>query len=130
MGLDAIQPADDQDGAVQYLEHPFRFTGKVHMAGGVQKTDGPIPQAEHGLAEEDGDAPAALQLVGIHGRVSPVHPAGLTQLAGGIEDGFRQGGFPGVHMGQESQGELFPRLQTRIAHVVPPPEKEQWKSGS
>ncbi len=84
VGLYAVDAADDQDGVVQHLEHPLRFTGEVHVAGGVQQRHVPRPQRQVGLAGEDGDAPLPLQLVGVHGGVAAVHPPGPAQQPGAI----------------------------------------------
>ena len=84
VGLDAVDAADHQDGVVQHLQHPLRLAGEVHMAGRIQQGHVPVPQCELRLAHEDGDAPAALQLVDVHGGVAVVNAARLPQTAGTI----------------------------------------------
>ena len=70
------------------------------MAGGVQQGDFQLPRLEHRLLGEDGNAPLPLQLVGVQEGVLVIHPAQAADLAGGVEKGLGQGGFPRVHVGQ------------------------------
>ena len=45
--------------------------------------------------------------MGIQEGVSVVHPAQGLDGPGGVEEGLREGGFPGVHMGQHAQHQFF-----------------------
>ena len=113
MGLDAVGPADDQDGAVQHPEGALHLGGEVHMARGVQQRGLQLPQREHGLFGKDGDAPLPLQLLSVQERVPVVHPAQGAEAAGFVQDCLRQRRLPRVHMGQQARTNPFDRLVFR-----------------
>ena len=120
VGLDAVRPADHQNGVIQHLEHPLRLGGEIHMARGVQQGQLPAAPLHMGLGGEDRDAPLPLQGVVVHGRVAVIHPPQAPQQAAAVEDGLRQGGLPRVHVGQEAHGgtihiihKLYPFIFTR-----------------
>ena len=107
VALDAVRPADDEDGAVQHGKDPLRLGGEVHMAGGVQQLDPRVPGGEGGLLRIDGDAPLPLLDVGIQEGVPVVHPAQLADGAALVEQGLGEGGLASVHVGQDAQDQLF-----------------------
>ncbi len=105
MALHPVGAADDQKGAVQHPEGSLRFGGEVHVAGGVQQGDFQIPGGQHGLLGEDGDAPLPLHGVRVQKGVPVVYPAQLPDGPALVQQGLRQGGFSGVHVGQQAQAE-------------------------
>ena len=107
VGLDPVGGGDHQDGVVQHLEGAFHLRGEVHVAGGVQEGHRHSLGAEQGLLGEDGDAPGPLQVVGVQVGVPVVHPAQGGDGPGGVQQGLGEGGFAGVHMGQDADDQLF-----------------------
>ena len=45
--------------------------------------------------------------MGIERGAAVIHPAQLSYAAAGIEHGFRESRFTGVHMGQNADNKLF-----------------------
>ena len=107
VGLDPVGGGDHQDGVVQHLEGALHLRGEVHVAGGVQEGHRHFLGAEQGLLGEDGDAPGPLQVVGVQVGVPVVHPAQGGDGPGGVQQGLGEGGFAGVHMGQDADDQLF-----------------------
>ena len=114
MGLDPGGGADHQHGGIQHLEGPLHLPGEVHVARGVQQGDLRLRQGQQGLLGEDGDAPTALLLVGVQEGVPVVHPAQSPQLAGGVEQGLRQGGLARVHVGQYADHQFLHRFAPAV----------------
>ena len=77
------------------------------MAGGVQKGDGQLRGLEDSLLGEDGDAPGPFQVVGVQEGIPVVHPAQLLYGSGSVEQGLREGGLAGIHVGQDSDDKSF-----------------------
>ena len=127
VSLDAVRPADHQNGVVQHLEGALHLGGKVHMPRGVQQRQLQLPQGQPGLLGEDGDAPLPLLRIGIRHRVLVVHPSHPPGLAGNVEQGLGQCGLARVHMGQQASTNTFDRLFSRLpAHKRSSPVKTYW----
>ena len=88
VALYAVSAGDHQHGAVQHLQRPLHFGGKIHMAGGVQQRHPGISQFQHRLLGENGDAPLPLHGVGIQKSVLMVHPAQAADGPGAVQQGF------------------------------------------
>ena len=88
MALYAVSTGDHQHGAVQHLQRPLHFGGKVYMARGVQQRHPGISQFQHRLLGENGDAPLALHGVGIQKSVLMVHPAQAADGSGPVQQGL------------------------------------------
>ena len=89
MGLDAVGPADHQNGAVHHLQSPLHLAGKIHMAGGVQQRDLQLLQGQNRLLGENRDSPLPFLGVRIQKGVLVVYPAQFFQLPAAIEHSFR-----------------------------------------
>ena len=103
MGLHAVGAADDQHGIVHDLQRSFRLGREVRVPRRVQQGQLPAAPAHAGLGREDRDAPLALQRVEVQGRIPVVHPPEAPQGPAAVEDGFCQGGFARVHVGQQAE---------------------------
>ena len=102
LGLHAAHRVKDADGAVQHPKRAFHLDGEVHVARGVDDIDDATLPLAGGHRRSDGDA--ALLLLGhpVHDRGAVVHLAHLVGAAGVIEDALRQGGLPGVDVGNDA----------------------------
>ena len=117
MRLDPVGATDDQNGVIQHLEGALRLCGEVYVSGGVQKGHGQRASLQTGLFGEDGDPPGPFQAVGIQKSILMIHPAQPLQLPSLIQHGFREGGFPCVHMGQKTYTNmLFWRILWQMVH--------------
>ena len=76
------------------------------MAGGVDEGETAVGGVQPGLFGEDGNAPGPLQVVGVQKGVPVIHPAQSSAGTAAIEQGFGQGGFSGVHMGQQTGADM------------------------
>ena len=120
VGLHPVGSGDDQHRAVQHAQRPLRLGGEVHMARGVKQGQAPLPQRQHGLLGENGDAPLPLQAVGIEEAVAVIDPSQLFQFSREVEHGLGQGGLSRVHMGQNAQHRIAFIHHTRILPAFPP----------
>ena len=110
VALHPVSAADDQDGVVHHLQRPLRLGGEIHVAGGVQQRQLGFRQPEQGLLGEYGDAPGALERVGVQKGVAVVHAPQFAQGAGAVEQGLAERGLAGVHMGQYADDQTFHRV--------------------
>lgn len=76
------------------------------MAWGVKEGDIHIFQGDFRLFGEDGDAAVFFQFEGIEESVFVVYAAGAADGAGAVEDAFCEGGFAGVYVGEDADGEF------------------------
>ena len=106
MALGAVGGGDHQDGAVEDLEGALGLGGEVHVAGGVEEGELEVREGEDGLLQEDGDAALALDGVVVQEGVGVIHAAEGAQGAAAVEEGFGEGGFTGVNVGEDAGGEL------------------------
>ena len=109
MALHAVRSADHQHGVIQHLQGALSLGGKIHMAGGIQQSNGSIARRKQRLLGKDGDAARFFQAVGVQKGVSVIHPPQLADGTGAVEHGLGEGGLAGVHMGQNAQYDLFLR---------------------
>lgn len=72
------------------------------MAGGVHQGDLPVFRLENCLLGENGDAPAAFQLMGVQKGVPVIHPSQPPPGAGLKQQRLGQRGLSRIHMGQQS----------------------------
>ena len=114
MGLNAA--ADNEYCIIQRLKSALSLGGKVHMAGGIQKSHGKIPKLEYGLLGEYGDATLLFKAVGIQECILMIHPAKASKGSCGIQQPLGKGGFAGVHMGQHTYGNRA-FLCINISHI-------------
>ena len=116
MRLHAVGAGDDQHRAVQHLQRPLHFRGKVRVAGGVQQDHGAPRQFKARLLGEDRNPPLALQAVGVKKAVPMIHTPQLFQFSGTKQHGLGQGGLPRVHMGQHADHSLLFVAHTRYCN--------------
>ena len=88
VALDAVGAGDHQHGAVQHLQRPLHFGGKVYMARGVQQRHTGLPQFQHRLLGKDGNAPLPLHGVGVQKGVLMVHPPQTADGSGPVQQGL------------------------------------------
>ena len=90
---------DENDGAVDHIEDPLDLTAEVGVAGRIDDVDARVlPQDARALGE-DGDAPLALEIVGIHGALA--HPLVLAERAGLLQELVDQRGLAVVDVGND-----------------------------
>jgi len=103
VGLDAVGAVDDQDSAVENGHGALGLGGEVHVARRVHQGHIQMPGLQQGQLGENGDAPAALQVMGVEKRVPMIHPSQLPPGTRAVEQCFRQGRLTRIHMGQQSR---------------------------
>ena len=118
MTLHAVRPADHQHRAVQHLQRPLHFCGKIHMSGSIQKRHLPVSQSQTGLFGEYGNSPGPLHGVRVQEGVPVIHPPQLPDAALQVQDRLRQSGFSGVHMGQKADVYVLFRLFRRVVFSI------------
>ena len=88
---------DQHQRAVHHVEDALDLAAEIGVAGGVDDVDaGVLPDQRSGLGQ-DGDAPFALQVVGIQRPLG--HPLVLAERAGLLQQAVDQGGLAVVDVG-------------------------------
>ena len=99
LGQRALGGVDEQHHAVDHRQRPLDLTTEVGVAGGVDEVDPDAVPLDRGGLGEDGDAPLALLVVGVH---DPVDEGGvLAEGARRTQEGIDQGGLAVVDVGDE-----------------------------
>ena len=65
-----LRGVHQQDDAVDHLEHPLHLAAEVGVARGVDDVDLGVAIGDGGVLGENGDAPLALKVAGVH---DPLH---------------------------------------------------------
>ena len=116
---------DQDQRAVDHVEDALDLAAEIGVAGGVDDVDaGVLPDQRSGLGQ-DGDAPFALQVVGIHRPLG--HPLVLAERAGLLQQAVDQGGFAVVDVGDNGDiaqihgayGAVFLGLKTKTSPEGP-----------
>ena len=107
MALHAVRSADHQHGVIQHLQGALSLGGKIHMAGGIQQSNGSIARRKQRLLGKDSDAACFFQAVGIQKGVSVIHPPQLPDLAGTVQQSFGKRRLSGIHMGSNAHYQSF-----------------------
>ena len=62
----AFEGIDQQQHAVDHLQHALDLAGEIGVAGGIDDVDLDALIVNGGVLGQDGDAALALQIVGVH----------------------------------------------------------------
>ena len=103
VGLDAVGAVDDQHGAVENGHGPLCLGGEVHMARGVHQGHVQMLSLHQRQLGENGDATAALEIMGIQKRIPMIHPTHLPPHTRPIKQRLGKGSLTGIHMGQQTR---------------------------
>ena len=66
LGHRTFEGVDQQQHAVDHLEHALDLAAEVGVAGGIDDVDAGIAVADGGILGKDGNAALPLQVVGVH----------------------------------------------------------------
>ena len=85
LGHRALEAVHQQQHAVHHLQHALHLAAEVRVAGGVHNVDLVAHVVHGGVLGQDGDAPLALDVAGVHHAVDGllvlmVHAALLEHL--------------------------------------------------
>lgn len=103
--LDALDRRDDQDGAVQYAEHPLHLGDEVRVARGVDEVDGHVLDRERDDGGLDGDTALPLQCERVGPGAAVVDAADLVDHTGRVQQPFGQTGLTRVYVREDSEVE-------------------------
>ena len=90
---------DEQQHAVDHRQGPLDLAAEVGVAGRVDEVDLDALPGDRGGLGEDGDAPLALLVVGVHDPVD--HRLVGGEGAGGAQQRVDEGGLAVVDVGDE-----------------------------
>ena len=99
MSLNAVCAGNQQYSTIQHGQHSLRFSGKIHVAWGVQQCHIQPGCGEKRLLGENGNAAHLFQGMGVQIRITMIHPAQCPPGTGNIQQCFRKCGLACVHMG-------------------------------
>ena len=96
----ALGGVDQHQRAVHHVEDALDLAAEIGMARRVDDVDAGVVPKDRGDLGEDGDAPLALEVVGIHGALG--HPLVLAEGARLLQQPVDQGGLAVIDMGDDA----------------------------
>src|SRR5580693_7184520 len=116
---------DQHQRTVDHVEDALDLAAEIGVAGGVDDIDAGVLPDQRGRLGQDGDAPFALQIVGIERALG--HPLVLAERAGLLQQAVDQGGLAVVDVGDNGDiaqihgayGAVFLGLKTKTSPEGP-----------